>query len=58
MVIDVKIMSQPIAGKYKERIYDILSQWNSQKWTWIRYIGVNKFGIIKAFRRILKVYRS
>jgi hypothetical protein len=39
MIIDVKIMNQPIAGKYKERIYDISSQWNSQKWTWIRFMN-------------------
>jgi hypothetical protein len=39
MIIDVKIMKQPISGNYKERIYDISSQWNSQKWTWIRFIN-------------------
>lgn len=37
MISDVKIMSQPMAGKYKERIYDISSQWNSQKWTWVKF---------------------
>lgn len=37
MIIDVEIMSQPLAGEYEERIYDISSQWNSQKWTWVKF---------------------
>ena len=39
MIIDVKIISQPIAGENKERIYDIASKWNSQKWTWVKFLN-------------------
>jgi len=37
MIIDVEIISQPLAGEYEERIYDISSQWNSQNWTWVKF---------------------
>ena len=37
MIINAEIVSQPIAGSYKERIYDISSNWNSQHWTWVKF---------------------
>ncbi|WP_019152405.1 hypothetical protein [Robertmurraya massiliosenegalensis] len=37
MITKAEIISQPISGKYKERIYDIESSWNSPNWTWVRF---------------------
>lgn len=37
MIEKVEIISQPVSGKYEERIYDLQSSWNSQDWTWIRF---------------------
>ena len=32
-----EIITQPYAGEYRERIYDITSPWNSQEWTWVKF---------------------
>jgi len=37
MINEAKIINQPYSGQYEERIYDIPSSWNSQKWTWIKF---------------------
>ena len=37
MIIKAEIIVQPKSGHYKERIYDISSQWNSQEWTWVKF---------------------
>jgi hypothetical protein len=37
MIIKAEIITQPYSGKYKEKIYDISSPWNSQEWTWIKF---------------------
>ncbi|WP_227936423.1 hypothetical protein [Alkalihalobacillus deserti] len=37
MIIKAEIINQPYSGQYQERIYDILSPWNSQNWTWIKF---------------------
>lgn len=41
MIIDAKITNQPLAGEHEERIYDISSQWNSEKWTWVKFTNDN-----------------
>jgi hypothetical protein len=38
MIIHAEIISQPCSGECKERIYDIESSWNSQSWTFIKFI--------------------
>jgi len=37
MIIKAEIIDQPYSGQYKEKIYDISSQWNSQMWTWVKF---------------------
>jgi hypothetical protein len=37
MIFKAEIKAAPLSGEYKERIYDILSPWNSQDWTWIKF---------------------
>ncbi|MGE8204690.1 tyrosine-type recombinase/integrase [Heyndrickxia sp. NPDC080065] len=37
MIINAEIINQPYSGRYKERIYDVLSPWNSQSWTWVKF---------------------
>jgi hypothetical protein len=37
MINEAKIINQPYSGQYEERIYDIPSSWNSQKWAWIKF---------------------
>jgi hypothetical protein len=39
MIIEAKIISQPYSGEYSERIYDNESAWNSQNWTFIRFMN-------------------
>lgn len=39
-VIDAQIVNQPLSGEYEDRIYDISSHWNSQKWNWIKFTNV------------------
>ena len=39
MIIDATIIAQPFAGEYKEKIYDIESEWKTQNWTFIKFIN-------------------
>lgn len=39
MIIEVEIIDQPYSGQYEERIYDISSPWNSQNWTWVKFLN-------------------
>ena len=39
MIIEAEIISQPYSGEYTERIYDNESAWNSQSWTFIKFIN-------------------
>lgn len=39
LIIEAEIIDQPHSGQYKEKIYDISSPWNSQNWTWIKFIN-------------------
>ena len=41
MIIEAKIINQPESGQYLEKIYDIQSPWNSQEWTWIKFINAD-----------------
>lgn len=50
MIIDVNIVNQPLSGEYEERIYDISSQWNSQKWTWIKFTNDDFYEWCGEFR--------
>lgn len=38
MIIHAEIISQPYSGEFKERIYDIQSFWNSQNWTFVKFM--------------------
>ncbi len=38
MIISIEPISQPCSGEYEEKIYDIESCWNSQEWTWIKFV--------------------
>ncbi len=38
MIIDAKITNRPNSGDFKERIYDNESPWNSQAWTWVKFL--------------------
>ena len=56
MIKVATIINEPPSGKYIEKIYDILSCWNSQDWSWIKVTDdsynewcVEFFG--KAFRK-------
>jgi len=37
MITEAICIEQPISGMFQERIYDIESPWNSDKWTWIKF---------------------
>lgn len=39
MIIKAEIINQPYSGEYSERIYDNESAWNSQSWTFIKFIN-------------------
>ncbi len=39
MIISAEQINQPLSGEFDEKIYDIQSIWNSQKWTWIKFIN-------------------
>lgn len=38
MIIKAEIIDRPYSGLYKERIYDVSSPWNSQNWTWVKFL--------------------
>lgn len=39
MIINAEIINQPYSGQYIERVYDISSPWNSQDWTWVKFLN-------------------
>ncbi len=45
-----EIISQPYSGEYEERIYDLESPWNSQSWTWIKFVDKNEIETVGQFR--------
>lgn len=38
MIKQMEHIHVPESGKYPEKIYDIQSTWNSQNWTWIKFL--------------------
>ena len=39
MIESVDIINRPYSGEFEERIYDHQSSWNSQSWTYIKFIN-------------------
>jgi hypothetical protein len=39
MISTAEIINLPYSGQYEEKIYDISSPWNSQEWTWVKFIN-------------------
>ena len=39
MVIEADIITRPDSGEYDERIYDNESPWNSQAWTYVKFVN-------------------
>jgi hypothetical protein len=39
MIVKGEIINQPYSGQFDERIYDNASPWNSQGWTWIKFVN-------------------
>lgn len=39
MIVEAKIISQPDSGEYQEKIYDVPNPWNSQGWTWVKFVA-------------------
>lgn len=54
MIINAEIINQPYAGQYKERIYDISSSWNTQDWTWVKFINEDFTEWCGEFRGLAK----
>ncbi|MCX2746172.1 hypothetical protein OO013_20000 [Mangrovivirga sp. M17] len=50
MIIATEIINQPYSGQYEERVYDIESPWNSQLWTWVKFIMDNGTEWVGNFR--------
>lgn len=42
MILNAEIISQPISGQFKERIYDFDSEWKSSTWTWVKFTDENQ----------------
>ena len=56
-----EIINQPYSGEFEERIYDVESVWNSQSWTWIKFInesGIEKVGQFRGFPKDVKVSKQ
>lgn len=39
MIEYAKIIDQPYSGEFQEKIYDNESPWNSQGWTWVKFVN-------------------
>lgn len=39
MIEKAEIIYQPSSGEFNEKIYDIESAWNSQDWSWIKFMN-------------------
>jgi hypothetical protein len=50
MIIQGDIINQPYSGQFEERIYDNYSPWNSQSWTWIKFINDDYTEWVGQFR--------
>lgn len=61
MIIEAETISQPYSGEYTERIYDNESAWNSQSWTFIKFINDDYFewcGQFRGFPRQVAISKS
>lgn len=52
MITEAQIISQPYSGEYDERVYDKSSPWNSQHWTWIKFINSEGYEWCGQFRGV------
>lgn len=50
MIIQGDIINQPYSGQFEERIYDNISPWNSQGWTWIKFLNDDYTEWVGQFR--------
>ncbi len=50
MIEFVDIIDQPYSGEFEERIYDIQSSWNSQSWTYVKFINADNSEWCGVFR--------
>jgi hypothetical protein len=50
MIIHGEIIKQPCSGQFEERIYDHASPWNSQGWTWIKFLNDDHGEWVGQFR--------
>jgi hypothetical protein len=50
MIIEAEIIVQPFSGQYNERIYDISNPWNSQEWSWIKFLQDDLYEWCGVFR--------
>lgn len=50
MIIKGEIINQPYSGQFDERIYDNSSPWNSQSWTWIKFLNDDLTEWVGQFR--------
>ena len=50
MITQADIINQPYSGEYLERIYDNQSEWNSQSWTWVKFINQDGNEWVGQFR--------
>lgn len=39
MIIKAEIIEQPSSGEYTEKVFDVTSSWNSQNWTWVKFLN-------------------
>jgi hypothetical protein len=39
VIINAEISSQPLSGLCREVVYDIPNTWNSQNWTWFKFLN-------------------
>ena len=56
-----EIINQPYSGEFEERIYDVESVWNSQSWTWIKFMddsGIEKVGQFRGFPKDVKISKQ
>lgn len=50
MIVHVDIINQPYSGQFDERIYDNVSPWNSQNWSWIKFLADDDTEWVGQFR--------
>lgn len=61
MIVKADIIGQPYSGEYSERVYDNENPWNSQSWTFIRFINNDQSewcGHFRGFPREVAVSKA